>query len=587
MPRSGPAPRLPRLLLVVGVVVFLVVGWFQTNSLGTWHEELSVYPSVGYRVLASNPHDRALSWPARCGDAHGRRLIWSQSRPRLSLCLDGLSMPIMVESYFSGVFYWPTALAWPLHHGDAFRLRKLVLLTGVLGLLLAYLLVTRLRDEGTAAVVVLVTAVSSPFVYLNSLLVPYEVLPWMFLTVALLLLGPLPLTTNRRRVVLAGLAIGLGVLANVKMVLLVAPLAALVLFRRREWLRALGRRTIGYAGLAAAAACAPMWVFAFVDPQHGFGQQLGWRMATLVKHANPLLVPREVVNELTFGADVGAYLTGHGVTHAALLLPGALATAWAVWHLGRWLIGRAADPLGVLTGAILTSYVFVSLLLYRQTPAANYSPLNTVFGMTLGGALAAAGRKLAASLRGKRAWRPGLLSLGLALPVMLCSTSVLFWRMKVARAMSMSINAVAERRLQDYLLHHVRDNPVIVSTTYNLAGVVESLSRGRLRAIQAHVVLHRCLYRRAGNRNVDSCLEKQFRRILAVTGWKGVDVLAPVGKSMIDEPDSARIIPALERVAAANGFDATEIAHFDSATGAHILTLRRLTPQRHNGTVQR
>src|SRR5690606_23099921 len=113
------------------------------------------------------------------------------------------------------------------------------------------------------------------------------------------------------RVVGAGVAIGVGLLANLKMILLVAPLAALVLLRRRDWLRAVGPRGIAAGAMAVAAVTAPFFILVAQDPREGgFEAQLRQRAAAFVAHLDPRLLPAEILNQLTFGADVGSYLSG-------------------------------------------------------------------------------------------------------------------------------------------------------------------------------------------------------------------------------------------------------------------------------------
>ena len=558
----------PRFVLCAAAVVFIVLGWTLSDAVGTWHEELSVHPTRGYEVLEAQPGG-GVSVVRTCGD--GRALVTAETRPRWSLCALGFAMPIMVESYFTGIFYWPMALAWPIHQGDAFRLRKLWLLLGVVDLILAFVLVSRLRDPSAAAVVVSVIAVSSPFVYIHTLLVHYEVLPWTFSMAAMIALGPVPMSTAPRRVLTAVALVGLGTLANVKMLLLVAPFGAMMLLRHRAWLSAHSVRTRLLAVLTFATTTAPAWVFAIVDPSHGLGEQVGRRVATFVRHLDPRLLPAEIVNQLSFGADVGMFLSNDSVAHPAVLVPGALASAWAVWHLVRWLRRRDADPVAVLCGATLVSYLLVSMLLYEQTPSANYSPLDVVFGLTMGGAIVAAGRVASARTGwtgGRRRDVPAALIAALFMAAM-CAYHV--WRMERLRATTLPINIIAQHELA----RHLRDGPgtPVVSTTYAQAGVIESLGRGRVHAIQAHALVDACLDP-AARAAPDGCLEQVFTRTLDAVP-RDASFLVPTRASVVDEPGVEGIVPAMRAVATARRRHLRKVAGFAGPDGVELFALYR------------
>lgn len=562
-----PAFTPPRLVLLAAIGLHVLLAWQLADAAGTWSEELSVHASRGYRVLAIDRESAQARVATTC--AEGERWVWSESRPRLSLCAGGVALPVMIDSYLGGVVHWPLASLWPLHHGNAFVLRKIGFVLGVIDLLALYLLAARLRDERTA-VVSTTMAVSSPFLFTHSLLVHYEVLPWLLTCLAILLIDPIAPRSTAGRVIAAAALVAAAILANIKTLFLLAPMVLLVLARRRAWLRRIRWPAWVGSGAAVVLVTSPIVLFAALDPLGGFGAQVSRRASTLVSRLEPRHLPGEIVNLLTHGTDIGAYLTSPGGhAHPALLVPAGLALVWACAQLVRWLRGREADRLGVLGAVLLSTYLLVAWLLYDQQPPANYGPLYAVFGMTFGAALAALFRALEARAS-QLVSRSAMILVSTAIVATGAGLAVV--RANSAGGLTLSINGPAQRALAASIARRVPDGATVVTTTYNLAGVVESLAGDRVSALQAHVALRDCYYEDADR---SGCFARALSAVLDVTG-DDCFVITIATETPIDEPHVVDLGPALAQIASARGLSATRVDQSTNANGVVIYELYRV-----------
>src|SRR5690606_8617085 len=141
---------------------------------------------------------------------------------------------------------------------------KLSVVLGIVSLCLTFWLVSLFGSRALAGWSVGLMAASSAFVYPHTLIVHYEVLPWLFIATALLLLfaggertGSLPrakLSTGR----IAGAAFltGLAVLSNVKALFIIAPLV-MVAWRAGGRLGTLKPAQWVTAGATASLAVSP------------------------------------------------------------------------------------------------------------------------------------------------------------------------------------------------------------------------------------------------------------------------------------------------------------------------------------------
>lgn len=587
-PSPGSRTRLAaRLILAAAIALHVVGGWLRIPSIGTNHEELASAPSASRAVVSVSRADGTIQWEPHCSvlapegaesgaGPESRRfgLIRSEVRPKLSLCVAGMRLPVMVESNFSGFSGWPWALSWPLHHGEVWAMRRLNLALGGLALLLGYLLCSRLRDEQTAATVAIVTAGTSSFALPTTLLYHAEFTPWMLLVMAMLVLGPSPLRREPRRVVAAGALTGLAFVVNVKTAFLVAPLAGLVVARRRDWLRAIGARTLALAALAAAFASLPWWIYSLTDPTDGVANQVMWRLAALTRRASPEGLALEFLNQMRFAADIGAYAVGRPV-HPVLGALAAAASAWAWYNLARWLVRRPADRIGVLAGAMTLVYLFVSLLLYQQQPGANYTPLYAVFGMVFGGAIAALSRRVCALLGTAAASRWLVLATVLAAGLAAGSAAATRAALSSLRSAQAPINTRAQAELREWL-EGAPEGTTVVTTSYFWAGVPASLGRGRHLEVLTHGAFAPCYYASSVTA-ADSCLESAVDDVVRLVGTEAVFLLPAVG-TRFDEPHAARLLPALERTLTERGLGLHREAVFGTSEGEPVLIAFRVGP---------
>src|SRR5690242_18745140 len=127
MPRRAQRrERLPELVLIASMALFLAVGFRLAVALPSWHEIVSGLPNNGTRVLLPDQRPGApLSIAPSCAETHAPLFAISSTRPHLSLCANGQALPVMVTPYASGVASWPLALLHGLHHDDTFALRRL------------------------------------------------------------------------------------------------------------------------------------------------------------------------------------------------------------------------------------------------------------------------------------------------------------------------------------------------------------------------------------------------------------------------------------------------------------------------------
>jgi hypothetical protein len=637
--------RIPWCYAACGAVAYVVVGLWLADRLPTWSEEVSLQSNHGYRVLPDEiPAGDAggpLPIPPWCGAGASGSAQWivSSARPVLTLCVHGRAWPVLTMPYASGVFAWPMTLLQPLHHDDIFVQRKIGLVRGLLALAVLFVMVRRLcggeRGRVTAGLACLLAGASAPFVYPHVLLFPYETLPWTLVAGAFWLWSRCPElwpgaepraekhASSRNRRLLGGAALaGLAVLSNVKAAFLIVPLVGLALRLGVSVRRISAPQWTAMAGIFAVA-CSPIWVFALVDPAAGLSHQLAWRVHTMAQKLRPEAAAAEIVNLCTFGSDLGFYfeqVSGKSGTHfrlglAAVAIPIAYAWLACVTHVARRPVG---STLAATCGAILATYFGVSWLLYDQTPAANYSPLHCVFGATYAAFCTDAAAALAKLSRSSRTWPSERhAAVMLALPLAL----VLLWatlrRGDPTRTLTTSLSALAEREAARYLVEH-RDRGELLTTSYNLAGVLDSLGQEALHPVQAHMFLARCTgparsksadpnengvparsksadpnenegparsKRADPNENAvpadgatPSCIQARLRWILDHRSVEPLRVLVPALVTPVDWPAEVnRAVPdALQAAASTLGLSATVEARFHSGDGTEVLRLLRV-----------
>lgn len=579
------AVGVPELSLLVSIAAFLALGWQYAERLPVWHEVVSALPSAGYRVIdvsAARTAAGPLPLEPSCTEPEPPRLVVSESRPNLGLCAGGQTLPLMVTSYASGISTWPLALAYPLHHDDTLTLRGVWLAVAALSLVFLFAFIRRIADAPTAAIACALTAVSTPFVMINALLLPFETLPSAFLVAALALLAGGGGVSSVGRVTAAGLLVGLSLASNLKGVFFVVPLAALA------W-RAGARPPKGRqlaAGIAALVLpIIPLAAFAALDPHGGFTDQI----ATRAQHAADNLSIERLISEplmlVNFAADLTSYASmmeragAPAITwvHGAVAIPLAYCVAAGAAHLARRPFGSL---LAAGSGVVITTYFFVSLLLYRQYPGGNYSPLSDVFGVAIGAACVDGARWLHRAIARRWERTPPAIAIAFALAAAPAAGGVgnLLRRMDAVGAVPISTNLSVTRGLVAHLRAVSDPDTPLFTTTYNDAGVLDALGHGEVRAIQAHGLIEAC--DRPGE--IERCLREELRWLLTRDDTLPLRVSVPASIVLVDHPrDVLRALPAaVEASASELGLDARVERRFGLPDGTPVTVLYRIEAPR-------
>jgi hypothetical protein len=557
--------------LLAAIVIFVSLGLYITQRLPAGHEEISTFPARPARVMVWRD-ERAVLEPS-CADANPPSFVASEARPTASVCASGLGLPVLIAPYAAGVPYWHSLVGWPLHRGEIFALRRWNLLAGVLSLVLLHRLARRLEGQLFADVAVLVMAGSPAFLLLHCLLLQYESTPWMLVVAALLA------ATARRypsplRLIGAGLLFGLALVANVKAMFFL-PVALAIAWRLRAFERFGSPRFVaGLVGIVVGFL--PLLLLNRTQRDGGLSAQLSHRLTLLLSGSSLRELALEVVNLVRFAADTASYSGADwrptGVVGGLSIAVFALALTWAGAELGRVAVRRRGSALVAAAGLASLGWVFVSLLLYDQRPAANYAPLYALFAAAVAGGLVQVAR-----LARSRSWveRETPLAYGLALGVALVGSLSLLVRIAQAGTLPITIDAGAERALAAHLLAH-RDGATLYTTTYNLGGVLDSLGRGDLSSVRLDRVL--ACPDTAPER--EGCLDERWRAILRREGAVPALVVVPALEAFTDEPSALGIEPALRRAALGLGLRVSTEADFPlgARPEAPALRLLRLQP---------
>jgi hypothetical protein len=558
-----------RLLALIAVALFLAHGLWLGSSLPVWHEEVSTHANRTSELVVV-PHDQPEATPTigpSCASSHAPLLLRSRVRPVASLCVDGLSWPLLVSPYAAGVTYWPLQLLRPVHHGDPVGLRFASLLIGVLSLFGLYRLVARYRDEPSAAATVLVASVLSSFLHLHSLLVVYEHVPTLLLIAAVLVLDGRPeLPLSQRRLALTGALAGLAVASNIKALVVGAPLLGLVMWRSPR-ARALGRPDAIVFAAALGLVAAPFIALALSDPFGGVSGQLSQRAAALLANLHPAHLLAEIDNALIFFTDFGFYMDVAAGEPAPLplgfrVLP-ALALGYATFALVQFIRRREANLVAAACGAVLWTFIVFVALFYRQTPAANYGPIVHVHAIALAMALVDGGRML-----GKR-W-PERASVIVASVVAL-GLGTLAWathRHGDRRDhMAASIDVHALTQLSTWLREN-DDQTRVVITTYNLVGVLDAMAASERPTLAVHDVL-RC------PEQEPSCRVERLARFLQTTD-EPLRFVVPVRVVPIDERGADGLAREVCEAAQATGRTCIDELRVATRAGVDVLGVLRV-----------
>lgn len=559
-------------VLAAAVALYVALAWRQSDAFMVWDEETMVHSAPAPRVLAAEPGPGGRPrFERSCAGPGAPAFVLSSGRPRLGVCARGRLWPLMIAPYFSGVFYWPFGLLAPLHHDNVFALRKLTLLMGAASLLLTFELVRRHAGHRTAALAALAVGASPCFVFLHAVLVHFETLPWAWLVAAMLVLsGAGPRAPSTRRLAAAGLLLGLSVLANLKTVVLIAPIAAVA------WRLGYRGRQVRPAQWAAAAGAAmvPMvpMVVVYLLPAQGYGDKSTNWADSLASH---LLYPERVVpstrDMVLWWSNVAYYFRGF-VAHARLnvvaLALASAALAFVLVDAARTLRRGAGDAVTAACGACLASYVVMVALLYDEFPA-NYTPLHAAFGVTFGVAVARASAWL-----GERLGRPSA-----ALPLAVLMVAPFAWSsaqtIEASRQFHLRTNARTERALVAFLRAHPEAGASVVTVDARLAGVVDSLSDGAVVTTQAQNYFQGC-NPRARNPDAQACLRGRWAALLSAS-TAPLRVVMPLD---VERWRSGQVSlePSLVQAARGLGRGIAVERTFDTAGALPAIALYRVAP---------
>ncbi len=590
--------RFVRSPLAWAMALFMVLGWWATGRLPAGHEEISALPHRSVPQLT----DTGERVPA-CGAEGAGRLVKSGARPTLALCAGDVALPLLIAPYASGVPHWHAYVSWPVHQGNPFALRRWNLLLGLIALYMAHRLTRKLIDQDTADASVLLLSVSPPFVLLYSLLLSYESAPWLLATGGVLTLLPAKERVSPLRAGAAGLLFGLGFMSNIKLLFTLIALGFVAL-RYAPWQRIPKASRVSLL-LGAALGAAPLFALNQLHGGAGLEEQSRWRSELLARKITLTDIESVLTNLVRFGADTGSYGVERweplGVLGWLAALVCAASLVYVAHHGLRCFIGLRANPLLAFSGLLALGFLFVSLKLYDQSPGANYASLHVTYSVGLAGALAALARRLTRgsvtpssdvqgsgdarrtaedaqrtaedALRTAGDARRRRVLFGLAALAAVPLGTVSISRLKSSAEHFTSHSTVAEIELADYLTNN--PGPPLYTTTYNLAGVIDALSRGEVRTTRADTAVH-CEVAQAGSTGAQACQVTRFRALLDRPGALPARFILPANPSYTDEPSAPSLEASLKRAAALSGRRLTTEVEARASNGVPALRAIRV-----------
>lgn len=571
---SQPMQSPARACLLLALLLFTGLGFWQSRTFMVWSEEMIVHALPAARVLQQQLDAQGLpQLEPSCLGPDAPWLVHSTSRPTLNFCAGGRAWPVMIAPYFSGYLYWPFALLAPLHHDDPFALRLLGMILGLVSISLTWVVVRRLAGDTAAALTALASAVMPCFLLVHATLEHFETLPWLWLMAALIsLLGvtglspsaeAAPLST--RRLVLGAAFVGLALASNLKTVVLLGALGGLAL-RLGLRVRRIDRAQWARMAVAAVIPLLPMIALSFA-PANGYGDKSSGWARTLAEH---LFDPRWLISSarglVLLWADVAYYFGDFIEAPRLQVFAVAVAVASLAFVLidtARTLIRGRGCPVTAGAGVILITFTVMVALLYDQFPS-NFTPLHTVFAVSVGVAAA----RLAQLSR--RAWVAGPLGAAAILPFAVSSVAMISSMADI----KVHTNADAEQGLWRYLETHEGGQSPVLTGDVMLAGVLDALSHGKVVTWRAHEFFAVC---RPMERNPDApaCLEDRWRRLLPFVVKGSARFVAPADWSRWGSGHLS-YVPSLEKVAPTLGYRVTLEQTFSTRPGIPALSLYRV-----------
>jgi len=582
-----PSQRLTRLGLVAALLLFAGLGLWQSRTFMVWSEEMIVHSMPAAQVLQPEPDkDGVPQLEPSCSGPNAPWIVHSASRPTLNLCLGGRAWSMMIAPYFSGYFYWPFAWLAPLHHDNAFTLRGLGMILGVISILVTYAAVRRLAGESAAAMTALVTAVMPCFLLVHATLEHFETLPWIWMMGALLFFlgcpglapGKRPASPDggderedlpTRRLVLGGLFLGFALAANLKTIVVLAALTALAL-RLGVPIRRIRKEQWALLGLALLAPLAPMIALSFA-PANGYTDKSSDWYRTLLSH---LLEPKWVLTSVRglvlLGSDVAYYFADFLDAPRLHVASAGIVAAAIVFVIGdtvRTLIRGRGCLVTAACGVCLLAYALMVALLYNHFPS-NFTPLHTVYAASVGMSATRLARALVAKT--KASWPVVLVAAAAVLPLAWSSAGMI----RSMADIRVHTNADAERALSDYLGARAGEQIPVFTADVMLGGVLDSLSNGSLRTLRAHLFFSVCEPRKR-NPKAPACVEDRWRKLLPFAVKGSTRFVAPTDWSSWGS-EHISYIPGLDHAAQELGYHVWLERTFETRRGVTVLSLYRI-----------
>ncbi len=578
-PRSR-SPLFARASLLAALLLFAGLGFWQSRTFMVWSEEMIVHSMPAARVVEQEPDAAGLPvLEPSCLGPHAPWIVHSASRPTLNLCAGGRAWSIMIAPYFSGYVYWPFALLAPLHHDDAFALRRLGMLLGAASIVLTWAVIRRLAGDTAAAATALATAVMPCFLLVHATLEHFETLPWIWMIAAALCFldcpGLAPKAADRgddlptKRLVLGALFVGLAIASNLKSVVILGGFVALAL-RLGASPRGIVRGQWARMGVALVIPLAPMIALSFL-PANGYSDKSSGWTHTLADH---LFSPRWLVSAVTglvlLWADVASYFGDFIDAPGLNVVAVAIAIAALIFVLvdtARTLIRGRGCPVTAACGVCLLAFTAMVTLLYDHFPS-NFTPLHTVYAASV--ALGAVRLARAITLKTKAIWIIVPVAAAAVLPFAWSSATMI----RSMADIHVHTNADAERALSAYLGERVGEQIPVFTADVMLAGVLDSLSRGALETLRAHEFFNVCQPQKR-NPKAPACVEDRWRRLLPFVVKTGARFVAPTDWSTWGSGHIS-YVPGLEQAAQELGYRVTLERTFATRRGLAVLSLYRI-----------
>ncbi len=558
--------RLDKILVVAAVAIYLAIGGWLTEQLPVYHEEVAIWPNNAPRIVPDDAvleaGELGLPLEERCGSDDGALWALSQTRPSLMVCAGDTALPLMTMSYASGVFNWPLGFVT-----EPFARRKLTLVYGLLALLLTWLVAARLCGTRFASVSVFCIAVSPSFVVLWGWGVDFETVPWILgmggCTIAFV---RKPGALSQLRLFGACAFFGMATLANIKSIFLLGPFLLLLW---RKGLLPTKHEDLRTAGCGFALPLVPILILNVIAPARGASFEVVHRLGMIKSNLSLEHIVNEPLNLLSNWGDfihIVFLATDQptSVSFLALFVSGA-AALWVLVSAVRFMWTGSGNPFEAYCGLVLMGYLAVGTLLYDQYPPSNYAPLGAIFGLSMAGLIIGIARRL-----DSRAWVIAVLTVLLAAPYVHSNVN----RGSLREHLHFSMNNHAVASLVEGL--DELEPETLLTTSYNMAAVLDTFEGGRFEPIQVHNYLLFITESGESGEEPESIQERWQRLLPRLPG--PVFVLVSARIVPVDEDRLEELLPALEMAAAELDRPIEVAGSYSAGDGTEVLRLLRIDP---------